>query len=128
MKPWTGIDLKVIERVGEKLEDSIHKSNPWENVDCERKDCFTCQSSADSEEMLYKSCKKRSIVYQTWCQTCLDAKKVNGKLECELDCEPSVNLVNSQAVNDCEDLELEKLQNLSTEGAEQMEDKGELNL
>ena len=129
LKPWTGINLKVIERVGEKLEDLIHQSNPWENVDCNRVDCFTCQSSARSEDMKFKSCKKRSVVYQTWCQTCLDIKKLNDKPDCELDCEPSVNLgnmVNDQKVNYCEDSESKKLQKLELEGAEHMEAKDEI--
>ena len=72
LKPWTGLNFKVVERVGEKLEDLLHKSNPWEKTDCKRADCFTCNSSAKSSEPNYSNCSKRSVVYQTWCQTCLE--------------------------------------------------------
>ena len=40
LKPWTGINFKIVERVGEKLEDLLHKSNPWEDSDCNRVDFF----------------------------------------------------------------------------------------
>ena len=50
LRPWTGINIKIVERVGQKLEDVLHKSNPWENLDCNRKDCFSCLSSASSKE------------------------------------------------------------------------------
>ena len=70
LKPWTGIGLKVVERVGDKLEDLLHKSNPWENVDCERDKCLTCKTSTESEKLTHKNCKKRSVVYETWCKIC----------------------------------------------------------
>ena len=78
LKPWTGINFKVIERVGEKLEDTIHKSNPWDKTDCMRSDCFTCKSAVKMSEPVFSSCKTRSVVYRTWCQTC---KKMMSKSE-----------------------------------------------
>ena len=31
LKPYTNINLKIVERSGRKLVDSLHRSNPWEN-------------------------------------------------------------------------------------------------
>ena len=70
LRPWTGIGLKVVERAGERLEEVLHKSNPWENSDCERETCKPCDSSANSEKQNFKNCKKRSVVYKTYCNTC----------------------------------------------------------
>ena len=70
LRPWTKINLKVVERGGQKLQDILSKSNPWGNVDCGRIDCFTCSSSSKCEKSTFKSCFQRSVVYQTWCHMC----------------------------------------------------------
>ena len=70
LKPFTRINLKVVERSGRKVIETMHRSNPWENSVCEREDCLTCNTSKKEEKSTIKSCKKRSIVYQTWCHTC----------------------------------------------------------
>ena len=75
LKPWTGINLKVEERAGDKIQDLLHKNNPWEDQDCERKSCHLCISSTKSDESVLKSCTKRSIIYETWCETCLSSEK-----------------------------------------------------
>ena len=102
LKPWTGLNLKVIERVGEKIEDMIHRSNPWDDVNCERAECFSCKSSAKMSEPKYSYCKTRSIVYQTWCQTCLDSRKLKDVNECESKVEMGINIVhtNVESVNE----------------------------
>ena len=74
LKPWTNLNLKIVERAGVKLQDLLHKSDPWANSDCHRENCFTCSSSHKSEAGEYKNCHTRSIVYGTWCQTCLGEK------------------------------------------------------
>ena len=84
LKPWTGLNIEVVERAGTKLQDLLQRSDPWANSDCHRKDCFTCGSSHKSEKCEFKNCHTRSIVYETWCQTCLGKKinvesKENGK-------------------------------------------------
>ena len=86
MKPWTGIGLKIVERSGDKLEDLLHKSDPWEDQDCLRSDCITCKTSAESDKIPYKNCKKRSIIYETWCKTCQKQElRVQDMLENESD-------------------------------------------
>ena len=76
LKPWTGINLKVVERAGDRIEDILHKSNPWENIDCKRDLCLTCKTSVESrsEKIPIKNCKKRSVVYETWCKLCEEPK------------------------------------------------------
>ena len=76
LRPWTRLNLKVVERSGLKLQDILCKSNPWDNSDCGRPNCFTCESSAKGEKLAYKSCFKRSVVYETWCESCLSNNKI----------------------------------------------------
>jgi len=71
LRPWTNLNLKVVERGGHKLQDILCKSNPLDSTACDRVDCFTCNSSIKCEKQNFKSCYKRSIVYETWCYTCL---------------------------------------------------------
>jgi len=79
LKPFTKIHLKVVERAGRKLIETLHKSNPWENAICKRNDCLPCTSSRKDQKEAVKSCKRRSIVYKTWCHTC----KVKTRQEIE---------------------------------------------
>ena len=65
LKPFTKINLKVVERAGRKLVETLHKSNPWENSLCERKSCLPCTSSKKEMDESVRNCKKRSIIYQT---------------------------------------------------------------
>ena len=88
LKPWTGINLKVVERAGDKIQDLLHKSNPWEDQDCERKSCHTCISSTKSDESVFKSCTKRSIIYETWCETCLSSEKKKLRKSYDIFSEP----------------------------------------
>ena len=53
------IRVKIVERVGSKLEDLLHKSNPWDNLPCERADCELCKGG---EEKQWGKCKKRNLV------------------------------------------------------------------
>ena len=59
--------IKVVERVGEKIVDAIHRSNSWEEVRCEREDCLFCYGA--NEKMIGK-CKQRGVVYETLCMLC----------------------------------------------------------
>ena len=70
LRPWTNIGIKIVERAGERIEDILHKSDPWEKKDCGRKDCAPCISSSESDKLPYKNFTKRSVVYRTWCETC----------------------------------------------------------
>ena len=85
LKPFSKINLKVVERAGKKIIETLHKSNPWENAMCERKNCIPCESSKKEMEEKFKNCKKRSIMYQTWCHTCREKLKVELTKKYELE-------------------------------------------
>ena len=46
-----------------KLRHILHRSNPWENVECSRKGCLVC-SNPDNKTF---SCNKPSVTYKTYC-------------------------------------------------------------
>ena len=66
----TGYKIKVVERTGTKLEDILHKANPWQGQDCEREGCLICKKKMKTLKNMEQDCKKRCIVYETWCMTC----------------------------------------------------------
>ena len=84
LRPWTNISIKVVERAGERVQDILHKSDPWENRDCGRNDCPTCTASSENEKIPFKSCTKRSVVYETWCETCrMEKMNLEKVQECQ---------------------------------------------
>ena len=62
LRPWTNISIKVVERAGERVQDILHKSDPWENRDCGRKECPTCITSSENDKIPFRSCTKRSVI------------------------------------------------------------------
>ena len=40
------------------------------STDCDRDVCKPCESSSKNENPTFKNCKKRSVVYRTYCNTC----------------------------------------------------------
>ena len=38
----SSIIVRIVERTREKLVNLLHKSNPWEAVNCKREDCMFC--------------------------------------------------------------------------------------
>ena len=67
------IKIKIVERAGEKLVDLLHRSDAWSNRDCDRLDCLICESAG--EEGTKGACKRRSIIYETYCVTCQEEKE-----------------------------------------------------
>ena len=59
-----------MERAGTKLEDLLHTSNPWQGEDCGREQCLLDMTKLATGKLLSQSCTRRSIVYQTHCETC----------------------------------------------------------
>lgn len=53
------------------------KSNVWSDQDCRRDDCLICSSAGPKEKK--GKCKKRNILYETYCITCW--KRENGEKE-----------------------------------------------
>ena len=66
----TGEKVKIVEKGGRTLKNTLHKSNPWTGGFCGRKDCLPCMTGDEKGD-----CMKRNIVYETNCIRC----KENGK-------------------------------------------------
>ena len=66
----TGYRLKVVEKAGDKLEDILTKSNPWQGLDCGRRACLLCKTKQKTQKNLSQDCHTRNLVYQTWCISC----------------------------------------------------------
>ena len=66
----TGYRIKIVERTGTKVEDLLHRSNPWQGQDCGRKECLLCKTKVKLDRFKEQDCTKRCIVYETWCLTC----------------------------------------------------------
>ena len=81
LKPWTRLNIKVVERAGDRIEDLLHKSNPWEERDCGREGCLSCETARKEENVKHKNCTVRSILYKTWCKTCRrqNESKIKGE-------------------------------------------------
>ena len=71
MEKTTGYKIKVVEESGEKIMDILHTSNPWKGEDCGREKCLLCKTKQMTGKGKKSDCMKRSLVYETWCETCL---------------------------------------------------------
>ena len=44
LEGMTGFRIKIVEKVGTKLVDILHKADPWVGGDCGRKMCMICET------------------------------------------------------------------------------------
>lgn len=75
MESLTGYKPNVVERAGSKLEDLLHRSDPWRGEDCGRDRCLLCKTKEKTGKLKTQDCKKRSLVYEMWCGKCLDREE-----------------------------------------------------
>jgi hypothetical protein len=71
----TGYRLKMVEKAGDKLEDILTKSNPWQVLDCGREGCLLCITKLKTEKHQSQDCHTRTLVYETWCISCMKKDK-----------------------------------------------------
>ena len=73
------IKIKIVERTGDKLSDILHKSDSWSDEDCGRVDCLVCASAGEKD--VKGKCKKRNVIYETYCETCEmeDGEQIEGE-------------------------------------------------
>ena len=50
LEEQTGVKIKIVEKVGTKLVDLLHKADPWQGMDCGRKGCLLCQTKMKTEK------------------------------------------------------------------------------
>ena len=67
------LKMKIVEETGEKLVDLLHRSDAWSDTDCNREDCLICCSTG--EEGKKGKCKRRNVVYETYCITCREKEE-----------------------------------------------------
>ena len=77
LKNILGFMVKVVERCGASLKNSLHKTNPWAGSHCSRVDCVTCNQVG--EEM--PACTSRSLVYENICVDCNPEALKKGELQ-----------------------------------------------
>ena len=65
--------MKVVEEAGDKLIDMLRSTNPWKGEHCGREDCWLCWTKEMTGKDKTQDCTRRSVVYETWCETCLRA-------------------------------------------------------
>ena len=70
MEPLTNWKIKFVERAGTKVEEMLHKSNPWQGQDCQREKCMLDATKQKTGKLLEQSCTRRSVIYETSCNTC----------------------------------------------------------
>ena len=70
MKEIDGTMLKIVEKCGTKIMDILTNNNPWRGMDCLRLDCLQCQTKAATGKKLTQDCRKRNLVYETYCRSC----------------------------------------------------------
>ena len=73
MEKLCSLKFKIVEKTGSKLEELLHKSDSWSDRDCERQDCLVCSSASEEEKR--GMCRRRNVVYETYCITCYDNEK-----------------------------------------------------
>ena len=83
MNKLTSYRMKVVEEAGDKLVDMLRSTNPWKGEHCGRADCWLCWTKELTGRDKTQDCTKRSVVYETWCDTCLknDIKKIEDETE-----------------------------------------------
>ena len=75
LETQTGYRIKIVERTGTKIEDMLHRSNPWQGQDCKREGCLLCRTKVKTDKYHDQDCTKRCLVYETWCLVC-EAKEI----------------------------------------------------
>ena len=62
MKDMTGYKLKIVEKVGMKLVDILHKSDPWAGEECRRQGCLLCETKQKEGKKNAQDCHKRNCM------------------------------------------------------------------
>ena len=64
-----GWKFKIVERGGRTIRDLLTQSNPFEKEKCGRERCISCSMGAKPQ-----NCRKRSLLYETYCTACMDGE------------------------------------------------------
>ena len=61
-----GFRIKVVDRTGTTIKNTLPNTNPWAGDDCGREDCITCRQESEEKP----PCMKRGLVYENICLDC----------------------------------------------------------
>jgi hypothetical protein len=94
----TGYRIKIVERSGLKLVDTLHRADPWQGQDCGRDKCLLCLTKQRTGKQMTQDCSRRSLVYESWCMTCLEndqreaEEKADGDKEKQKELEAKIRI------------------------------------
>ena len=66
MSEITGFRTRIVEGVGNKLQQLLSNSNPWSGAHCGREDCTPCNQGGEN----LQDCTRRGIIYESVCTIC----------------------------------------------------------
>ena len=66
LEPMMGFKVKVAERAGNCLKNTLPCTNPWAGEHCTRTECVTCNQQAEERP----DCFQRNLVYENICTLC----------------------------------------------------------
>ena len=66
------IKVKVLEKSGISMKSILQKSDPFDKIDCQRRECVMCNSTDVITEV---DCRSRGCVYEMVCSLCKDKLK-----------------------------------------------------
>ena len=81
-----GFRIKIVERAGTFVRNTLPNTNPWAGAHCSRMDCTTCNQGLDK----LPDCTKRSLVYESICVDCNPTARGKGELEVMEQEQPSI--------------------------------------
>ena len=68
----TGYRVKIQEVNGTQIRRILCRKNPFQGIPCQRPTCMVCKEGGKGD------CRRRSITYQTTCDTCRDRNAAAG--------------------------------------------------
>ena len=72
LKRMTWYRVKYVEKAGINLGNLLCKSDHWAGRMWGRTECLLYFAKEKSGENMHQSCTKRNVVYETWCQGCVE--------------------------------------------------------
>ena len=70
----TGYKVKIQEVNGTQIRRLLCRKNPFQGINCQRPSCMVCKEGGKGD------CRRRSVTYQTTCDTCR-ARNASGGIE-----------------------------------------------
>ena len=61
--------IKIVEKSGKKLKDTLHKKDPFKSEKCGKIDCFVCTKNGIG------NCRKKNVTYTIRCMEQCDKKR-----------------------------------------------------